>query len=141
MPELHDDIKISELPVLELTGNSAFVCDDLVNSEHVTQYHLMSEIADKLFNNFAYTQELQTTSKQIVGAVNEIHTQYGRTFINCLLEAWQTSVTINNAHITATSVIDYFGDVAPIDVTIAVGSITLTFSAREEDYKFSLEVK
>ena len=141
MPELHDDIKISQLPVLDLTGNSVFVCDDLVNGEYVTQNHLMSEIADKLLNNFAYTQELQTTSKQIVGAINEIHTQYGRTFINCLLEAGQTSVTVNSASITANSVIDYLGNIAPIDVAIAVGSITLTFLEREEDYRFSLEVK
>ena len=141
MSNIHDDKKISELPLGSLGEDSVLVTADYVNGEYVTQGHLASEIGQRMFNSFAYTQELQTTNKLVIGAVNEIHTQYGRTFINCLLEAGETTVTINNAHITATSVIDYFGDVAPTDVVIGVGSITLTFLEREEDYRFSLEVK
>lgn len=141
MSNINDDIKISELPILTLTENSIFVTDDLINGDYETENHLLSEIGSKVFTSFAYTQDLETTNKTIVGAINEVQTQYGRYHIDGLLEAGETTVTINNAHITATSVIDYFGDVAPIDVTIAVGSITLTFLEREEDYRFSLEVK
>ena len=141
MSSINQDKKISELPLGNLTENSVLVTADLVSGSYVTQGHLASEIASKLLNSFAYTQELHTANKLVLGAINEVQTQYGVYRLSGLLEAGETTVTINNAHITATSVIDYFGDVAPTSVTIAVGSITLTFLEREEDYRFSLEVK
>lgn len=126
------DFKISELSDGHLTPNSVFVTADEVGGSYVTQSHLASEVASKLFNSFAYTQELDTTDKKPVGAINEVADTLG-VMLEGTLEAGQTSMTIQNSHITVNSMVDIHTDISPISVTTSTGQLILTFEEQEED--------
>jgi hypothetical protein len=126
------DFKISELSDGHLTPNSVFVTADEVDGSYVTQSHLASEVASKLFNSFAYTQELDTTDKKPVGAINEVADTLG-VMLEGTLEAGQTSLTLSNSHITSSSMFDFYGDISPLSVTVSTGQVVLTFEEQTED--------
>ena len=126
------DKRISELPNGNFTENSVFVTADLVSGDYVTQNHLASEIASKLLNGFAYTQDLNTTDKKPIGAVNEMSDKLG-VMLEGVLEAGQTSLTLTNGQIASNSMIDWYCDVNPTSITVSTGQIVLTFDAQEED--------
>lgn len=126
------DFKISELSDGNLTPDSVFVTADEVSGSYVTQNHKASEIASKLFNSFAYTQDLDTTDKKPVGAINEVADTLG-VMLEGTLEAGQTSMTIQNSHITVNSMVDIHTDISPISVTTSTGQLILTFEEQEED--------
>lgn len=126
------DFKISELSDGNLTPDSVFVTADEVSGSYVTQYHKASEIASKLFNSFAYTQDLDTTDKKPVGAINEVADTLG-VMLEGTLEAGQTSMTIQNSHITVNSMVDIHTDISPISVTTSTGQLILTFEEQEDD--------
>ena len=130
------DIRISELSNGNLTGNSVFVTADYVNGEYVTQGHLASEIGGKILNSFAYTQDLQTTDKKPIGAINEVSNNVG-IMISDILEAGETTLTLTNSHITSNSMLDWYCKVNPTSITVSSGQIVLTFDEQEED----MEVK
>lgn len=77
---------------------------------------------------------LNTTSKAIVGAINEIlQSAGGGTELTGTLAAGSTTITFNNAAIETTSTIDFYTDtfgVNPTAVSVSTGSITLTFQAQ-----------
>ena len=126
------DFKISELSDGNLTPDSVFVTADEVSGSYVTQNYKASEIASKLFNSFAYTQDLDTTDKKPVGAINEVADTLG-VMLEGTLEAGQTSMTIQNSHITVNSMVDIHTDISPISVTTSTGQLILTFEEQEED--------
>ncbi|MCR5059693.1 MAG: hypothetical protein K6A80_01545 [Saccharofermentans sp.] len=126
------DFKISELSDGNLTPDSVFVTADEVSGSYVIQNHKASEIASKLFNSFAYTQDLDTTDKKPVGAINEVADTLG-VMLEGTLEAGQTSMTIQNSHITVNSMVDIHTDISPISVTTSTGQLILTFEEQEED--------
>ena len=126
------DFKISELSDGTLSGSSVFVTADEVSGSYVTQNHTASEVASKLFNSFAYTQELDTTDKKPVGAINEVADTLG-VMLEGTLEAGQTSLTLSNSHITSSSMFDFYGDIFPTSVTVSSGQVVLTFEEQTED--------
>lgn len=126
------DFKISELSDGKLTPDSVFVTADEVGGSYVNQSHLASEVAGKLFNSFAYTQELDTTDKKPVGAINEVADTLG-VMLEGTLEAGQTSLTLQNSHITSGSMFDFYGDISPTSVTVSSGQVVLTFEEQTED--------
>lgn len=126
------DIKISELPDGILTENTMLLSADLVNGEYVDQGHLASEVAGKLFNSFAYTQDLQTTDKKPIGAINELSNKYG-VILTGVLEAGETSLTLTNTHIVSNSMIDCYCKENPTAIVVTTGQIALTFDEQEED--------
>ena len=126
------DFKISDLSDGTLSGSSVFVTADEVGGSYVTQSHTASEIASKMFNSFAYTQELDTTDKKPVGAINEVADTLG-VMLEGTLEAGQTSLTLSNSHITASSMFDFYGDISPTSVTVSSGQVVLTFEEQTED--------
>ena len=73
--------KISELPEAIFSSTADLVADNPYQQEtsgYKTYALEASEIADKMLNSFQYTQDMQTTDKTIVGAVNELETEIGR---------------------------------------------------------------
>ena len=61
-----------------------------------------------------------------------------------VLEAGETSITLENAAITSNSTFDFYTDtygVNPTGVTVASGSITLTFEERESDLGVKVVIK
>lgn len=133
------DFKISELSDGKLTPDSVFVTTDEVDGAYVTQSHLASEVAGKLFNSFAYTQELDTTDKKPVGAINEAADTLG-VMLEGTLEAGQTSLTLQNSHITSGSMFDFYGDISPTAVTVSSGQVVLTFDEQTEDKKVKVVI-
>lgn len=126
------DFKISELSEGTLSDGSVFVTADEVGGSYVTQSHTASEIASKMFNSFAYTQDLDTTDKKPVGAINEVADTLG-VMLEGTLEAGQTSLTLSNSHITSGSMFDFYGDISPTSVTVSSGQVVLTFEEQTED--------
>lgn len=67
----------------------------------------------------------------------------GYTEFDSTLQAGQTTVTITDSAITANSVYDIYTSVYglnPTDVTVATGSITLTFDAQQSDLEVKVRV-
>lgn len=95
-----------------------------------------SDMANKICNSFAYTQNLDTTAKVPVAAVNEIQPYRGKV-LKGTLEAGQTSLVFNDSYITAGRMFGIYSDVQPLTALAVSGSLTLTFTAQAED----LEVK
>lgn len=133
------DFKISELSNGTLSGSSVFVTADEVDGSYVTQNHTAAEMASKMFNSFAYTQELDTTDKKPVGAINEVADTLG-VMLEGTLEAGQTSLTLSNSHITSGSMFDFYGDISPTSVTVSSGQVVLTFEEQTEDKKVKVVI-
>lgn len=80
---------------------------------------------------------LNTTSKNLVGAVNEVlQSAGGGTVLSTTLTAGNTSVTFTNVAITTTATYDFYTDVFgvnPTAVSVSSGSLTLTFEAQASD--------
>ena len=80
---------------------------------------------------------LNTTAKNIVGAINEILQSAGGVVeVTGTLIAGNTTITFNNAAIETTSTFDFYTDtfgINPTAVSVSTGSITLTFEAQASD--------
>ena len=127
-----DDIKISALTVDPTLDDSAvFPMVQELNGTLTTLKASTSQIAGKVAENTTYVN-LKTTSKNIVGAVNEVN----GTWLSGTLTAGQTSLTLSDASITTSSTIDYYTDafgVSPTNVVVTTGQIVLTFPAQASD--------
>lgn len=127
-----DDIKISALTVDPTLDDSAvFPMVQELNGTLTTLKASTSQIAGKVAENTTYVN-LKTTSKNIVGAVNEVN----GTWLSGTLTAGQTSLTLSDASITTSSTIDYYTDkfgVSPTNVVVTTGQIVLTFPAQSAD--------
>ena len=90
-----------------------------------------SVIASQMLGSYGFPLVLtKTTSKNVLGAINEIAFKE----VSGTLSAGSTSITLSDASILTTSTFDIFTDVygvAPESVTVATGSITMTFEAQE----------
>ena len=134
-----DDIKISALTVVPTLDDSAvFPMVQELNGTPTTLKASTSQIAGKVAENTTYVN-LQTTSKNIVGAVNEVNGAW----LSGTLTAGQTSLTLSDASITTSSTIDYYTDkfgVSPTNVVVTTGQIVLTFPAQASDLGVKVRV-
>lgn len=99
----------------------------------------LAQLADYAENSVQYP-ELRTTSKTIVGAINETR---GVSLTGTLV-AGNTSITLSNNAITSNSILDIYTDtfgVNPTDVTVATGSVTLTFDSQAANVAILVFVK
>lgn len=83
---------------------------------------------------------LNTTSKNVIGAVNELK----GTELTAVLSAGSTTVTISNAAILTTSTIDIYVDkygISPEDVTVTTGQIVLTFAEQTSDLNIKVVIR
>lgn len=84
-----------------------------------------------------------TTSKNTVGAINELAARPTYKDVTGTLEAGETSITISDAAITTTSTIDIYADVfglTPDSVSVSSGSITLVFPEQADDVLIKVRV-
>ena len=91
----------------------------------------LAAIANHAATQIVYT-ELTTTSKSLTGAINEV----AGIVVTGTLLAGNTSITLSDAAIHTTSTIDIYTDtfgINPTAVSVAEGSITLTFDAQAND--------
>ena len=135
--------KITDLPsltALNLTDGLALASKDN-NNDDLTVQLLISELANALMTDISYGS-LDTTSKKIIGAINELKAADGVEVTGTLL-AGATSITLSDASITTTSTIDIYTDVfgiQPTNAVVASGSITLTFLAQASDITVKVRV-
>ena len=132
-----DGIKISALTSATFSPNSLLpmaVPDPNADTGYTTEQETVQAVGEGIVSAIAYTASaLKTSSKTIVGAINEA---YGLR-LSGTLTAGSTTLTLSNAgilgdgqtYLYSTSV---FG-VNPTNVVPSVGSVTLTFEAQASD--------
>ena len=136
--------KITDLPsltALNLTDGLALASKDN-NNDDLTVQLLISELANALMTDISYGS-LNTASKKIIGAINEVNTKASKVEVSGTLTAGSTSLTLSDASITTTSTIDIYTDVfgiQPTNAVVATGSITLTFLAQASDITVKVRV-
>lgn len=135
--------KITDLPsltALNLTDGLALASKDN-NNDDLTVQLLISELANALMTDISYAS-LNTASKKIIGAINEVASG-AYTEVTGTLLTGATSITLSDASITTTSTIDIYTDVfgiQPTNAVVATGSITLTFLAQASDITVKVRV-
>lgn len=136
--------KITDLPsltALNLTDGLALASKDN-NNDDLTVQLLISELANALMTDISYGS-LNTASKKIIGAINEVNTKASKVEVSGTLTAGSTSLTLSDASITTTSTIDIYTSVfgiQPTNAVVATGSITLTFLAQASDITVKVRV-
>lgn len=130
-----NDRSISEFPAASQleTGDLVAISEPDQNSAsgYQTKYIVASDLAEGILSVFQYPLLLETASKNPIGAINEVR----GTFVSGTLAAGSTSITLSDASITTSSTIDIYVDtwgVNPETVTVATGSVTLTFEAQAD---------
>ena len=135
--------KITDLPsltALNLTDGLALASKDN-NNDDLTVQLLISELANALMTDISYGS-LNTASKKIIGAINEV-ADGAYTEVTGTLLTGATSLTLSDASITTTSTIDIYTDVfgiQPTNAVVASGSITLAFLAQASDITVKVRV-
>ena len=127
------DKKISQLDAAaSVPIGTLFVASlDDGNSGYVSKKVDSSLLASEVLSSYTWPLALtKTSSKNVLGALQEISYKE----VTGSLSAGSTSITLSDASILTTSTFDIFTDVygvAPESVTVASGSITMTFEAQE----------
>ena len=135
--------KITDLPsltALNITDALALASKDN-NNDDLTVKLLISELANALMTDISYAS-LNTASKKIIGAINEV-ADGAYTEVTGTLLTGATSITLSDASITTTSTIDIYTDVfgiQPTNAVVASGSITLTFLAQASNITVKVRV-
>ena len=131
----------------QLDNTDIFALSKVSGNSWISAKATLTALATKIATDVNYTSDLQTTSKTITGAINEIAQGGGGgggswTDVTGTLTAGSTSITLSNVAITTTSTIEVFND---LDVpynskTLSTGSITLTFDAQSSDMSVKVRV-
>lgn len=139
------DKKISELDaVLQINNDAVFPMSQDNSGEPTTFKASITQLGAEISEDMTFSN-LQTQSKKIVGAINELQAGQsgGYTEVSGTLTAGATSITLSDASITTTSTIDIYTDVfgiQPTNAVVATGSITLTFLAQASDITVKVRV-
>ena len=94
----------------------------------------------ELLNRFVLFNQLNTTAKSIVGAINELKEAQG-VKLTATLTAGNTSLTFSDVSITASSLIDVYAPVWYSSIATSTGSVTITFPAQASDIAVTIIVK
>lgn len=132
------DIKIKDLgQALQIADEAEFAYTQLNGSNNTTYKAPMTQISGKVAEGTTFAN-LATTSKTLVTAINEVR----GVILTDTLETGETSITFTDNSITANSTIDIYTD-ADIDynsITIATGSVTITFDEQASDVGVKVRV-
>ena len=137
------DKSISQLDAAQtLPVGSLFLTsiEDLQAASGYESYKVASNVVASQFMTAYNFTGLNTTSKNIIGAVNEVKGKE----VTGTLTAGSTSITLQDASITTTSTIDIYTDVfgiSPESVAVATGEITITFEAQASDLGVKVVIK
>ena len=138
------DKSITQFPNGTLAEGSLFVAADVASGVgYASGKHSASELGEGLLGDFEY-QALQTGNKSVFGAINELNAIGQYVTLSGTLTAGNTSLTISDNRITTDSMFDIYTDVYgvnPTAVTVASGSITLTFEAHQSDLGVKVNLK
>lgn len=144
------DIEIHELITAEELSSSDVIAEQRENSgTWLTRKLTFNSLGLFLLKVLNFASDLHTTSKNIIGAINEIHSATSGVTKTGTLEAGETSLVFTDNAITESSLVDwyieeaYYGIVAPTAfVTDEVNhTLTLTFDAQENDVDIKVVIK
>lgn len=92
------DMKISELSSVASLNNGDLIevsqVDELSPTGYSSMKASMTDVGNKVNNNIQYTQDLDTTSKTVIGAINEKATVYEIGDINSTTKTITFSTTV-----------------------------------------------
>lgn len=98
------------------------------------------KVASEILSNYSLPLALNTTAKNITGAINEL---LGVVLTGTLLTG-STSITFQDPSILTSSTIEIFTDtfgVNPVSVTVGTGTMTITFEAQAADLGVKVVIK
>lgn len=140
------DMKISDLTTVSEVAASdlalATINDPNNEGSYLSRKITFGNLAASILNVFSFPLLItKTTAKTIIGALNEI------TFkeVSATLLAGTTTVTVSDALITSSSMIDVWVDSdTPIpyeSIVATTGSVTITFEAQSADLPVKVRFK
>ncbi len=134
------DLKVSNMTAAStLSLNDLLMIVQLISGENNSMKVTLAQLASEIVNGIEYTSDLDTTSKKIIGAINEVR----GTFVTGTLTAGSTSLTLSDASITTSSTIDIYVStfgIQPVNAVVTTGSITLSFLAQASDLSVKVRV-
>lgn len=133
------DIKISELTLASsLSANDVLPIVQELNGNLTTMKANFTQVGKELNNKIQYTSDLKTTSKTVLGAINET----AGVWVSGTLTAGQTSITLLSDSILSTSNIDVYTEpyIFFTGISTAVGSVTITFPVQSSDVTVKVRV-
>lgn len=140
------DMKISELTTTTEVAASDLAIATIADPDNVGSFLsrkiTFGNLAAAILNAFSFPLLItKTVSKTIIGALNEISFKEFST----TLTAGSTNVTISDALITASSMIDVWVDsstpIAYESIEATTGSVTITFEAQPADLPVKVRIK
>ena len=141
MAELDRSLSQMDATTTIPTGSLLFVSveDQQSTSGYASKKITSENVGNQLLTAYNYNA-LNTSSKNVIGAVNELK----GTELTAVLSAGSTTVTISNAAILTTSTVDIYTDVFgvnPEDVTVTTGQIVLTFPEQASDLNVKVVIR
>ena len=141
------DKKISQLDLAVSFPVGSLVVASLEDDHSESGYasfKVPSELmASQILSVYSWPLLLNTTSKNVTGAINELNGKVYEVDISGTLFAGSTSIGFLDAAITTSSVIDIYTDkygVSPESVTVSTGRIDMTFEAQASDLGVKVRV-
>lgn len=137
------DMDITQFPIASPLSISDLLYIAIPNALSPTGFSLCkvtsSELADYLLNGIQFATRLETTHKNVFGAINEVAGKE----LPATLTAGSTSLTFTDSSITADSLISVFaeGGLLYNSITTAVGSVVLTFDEQATDVAVTILVR
>lgn len=141
MAELDRSLSQMDATTTIPTGSLFFVSveDQQSTSGYASKKITSENVGNQLLTAYNFNS-LNTTSKNVIGAVNELK----GTELTAVLSAGSTTVTISNAAILTTSTVDIYVDkyrISPEDVTVTTGQIVLTFAEQASDLNIKVVIR
>lgn len=140
MAELDKSLSQLDATTTIPTGTLFFVSiEDLQAASGYSSRKIASEnVVSQILTAYSLNA-LNTTSKNIVGAVNELN----GTKLTGTLTAGSTTITFSDAAITSTSLIEVYNDagIGWESITATTGSVTITFEEQASDLAVEVIVK
>ena len=141
------DKKISQLDLaVSFPVGSLIVAslEDEHSGSGYASFKVPSELlASEILSSYSWPLLLNTTSKSVIGAINELNGKVYQVEVSGTLFAGSTSIGFLDAAITTSSVIDIYTDkygVSPDSVTVSTGRVDMTFSAQASDLGVKVRV-
>lgn len=140
---------MADIKVSEMTAATTITLADLlmivqeVSGEDTSMSITLANLANAIVNGIEYTSALDTTSKKIIGAINEVAASSGYIEVTDTLLTGATSITLSDASITSSSFIQVFagnGNINYTSISATTGSVTIGFLAQASDMTVTVRV-
>ena len=137
-------IKLSEMNTASAIDVTSIIYvaieDALSETGFASKKTSAAAFAQTILNSFTWPLLLtKTTAQSVIGAINEV----AGTKVTGTLTAGSTSITLSDAAITSTSLIDVYNDagIGYESITASTGSVTITFAAQASNMAVEVVVK